>query len=143
MHLRSITLRLFRSYRDIELKMDEGVHLFLGPNAAGKTNIIEAIAVLATGLSPRGAEAENMILWGESGFLLQGEFGFDAPGLNPLKLEMKYQRGLPRVIRENGNTVVRLKNLLGRVPLVSFVPEDLSIVKGGPDQRRQAMDFVL
>jgi DNA replication and repair protein RecF len=56
---------------------------------------------------------------------------------------MRYQRGIPRVIRENGQTVVRLRSLIGRVPVVSFVPEDLSLVKGEPEQRRHAINLAL
>src|SRR5438874_12808561 len=115
MFLRSITLRQFRSHPSLELEVDPGVNLFLGLNGAGKTNLLEAIAVLATGLSPRGADTESMIQWGEAGFAVRGVFEFDSAGADPLTLEMKMRTGSPRVIRENGATAVRLRDLLGRV----------------------------
>ncbi len=143
MFLQTILLRQFRNHRELQLAVDPGVNLFLGPNGAGKTNLIEAMAVLTTGISPRGAEAENMVPWGEEGFALKGRFGYETEGLDPITLEMKYRSGSRRVIRQNDKIDVKLKDLLGRIPLVSFVPEDLAMVKGEPDLRRRAMDMVL
>jgi DNA replication and repair protein RecF len=143
MYLQTILLRQFRNHRELQLTVDPGVNLFLGPNGAGKTNLVEAVAVLTTGLSPRGAEPETMVPWGEEGFALKGRFSYDTPGLDPITLEMKYRSGSRRVIRENEKIEVRLKDLLGRVPLVSFVPEDLAMVKGEPELRRRAIDMVL
>jgi len=143
MYLKTLTLRQFRSHRDLDLSLDPGVNLFLGMNGAGKTNLLEALAVLATGTSPRGADLESMVEWGQSGLFIQGTFGFEDPAIDPYKLEVKIQTGSPRTIRENGQGVIRIKDLLGKVPLVSFVPEDLSLVKGEPDIRRQALNMIL
>jgi len=143
MFLQTILLRQFRNHRELQLAVDPGVNLFLGPNGAGKTNLIEAVAVLATGLSPRGAEAETMVPWNEEGFGIKGRFAYEDPGLDPITLEMKYRSGSRRVIKQNDKIEIRLKDLLGRVPLVSFVPEDLALVKGEPELRRRAVDMVL
>ena len=143
MHLQSIILRQFRSHKDLDLAVDPGVNLFIGPNGAGKTNLIEAVAVLATGVSPRGAEPESMVPWGEEGFGIRARFAYSNTALDPITLEMKYRSGSRRVIRQNEKIEVRLKDLLGKVPLVSFVPEDLSMVKGEPELRRRAVDMVL
>lgn len=116
--------------------------LFIGPNGAGKTNLLEAIAILATGASPRGADCESMVEWNKDGFAVLG--AFEGPStVERFTLEMKYKNGLSRVIRENGHTPVRLKDLVGRVPLVSFLPEDLTLLKGEPEQRRRALNLVL
>ncbi len=143
MQLKTIFLRQFRNHRQLELTVHPGVNLLIGPNAAGKTNLIEAIAVLATGASPRGADTESMVQWGESGFSIKGVFSYESPEVEPLSLEMKYHSGAPRTIRQNDQIPVRLKDLIGRVPIVSFVPEDLSLVKGEPDLRRRAMNMIL
>ncbi len=123
------------------------MNLFLGSNGAGKTNLLEALSVLATGVSPRGAEPETMVQWEAGGFAIAGDFASaalgDGPVQEPIRLEMKYRSGASRVIRENGVTAVRLRDLVGRVPLVSFVPEDLSMVKGEPELRRRALNLVL
>lgn len=143
MYLRSLVLRQFRSHRDLDLSVAPGVNLFIGPNGAGKTNLIESIAVLATGISPRGADCESMVQWNEGGFFIRGTFAFETLGLDPVTLEMRYKPGEPRQIRQNGQIVVRLKELIGKIPLVSFVPEDLALVKGEPDLRRRAINMVL
>src|SRR5262245_23126959 len=129
MILRSLVLRQFRSHSQLELTVDPGVNLFLGLNGAGKTNLLEAIAVLTTGVSPRGAETESLVEWNKDGFGLQGVFVSETGGLDPIRLDMKYRAGAQRVVRLNGKTVVRVRDLIGQVPLVSFVPEDLNMVK--------------
>ena len=143
MHLTFLTLRQFRNYGELTLEVDQGVNLFLGPNGSGKTNCLEALAVLTTGVSPRGAETDALFQWGKDGFYLKGQFGYDGPDRDPLTLEMKFRLGSSRVIRQNSQTVVRLRDLMGRVPLVCFVPEDLALVKGEPVGRRKAINMVL
>jgi DNA replication and repair protein RecF len=143
MRVRSLLLRQFRNHSSLELSVGPAVNLFLGGNGAGKTNIIEAIAVLATGLSPRGADTENMVSWGTDGFLIRAEFEPDNSQQEPITLEMKYRVGSTRVVRQNETIAVKLRDLIGRVPLVSFVPEDLSLVKGEPDLRRRAVNMIL
>lgn len=143
MILTSIVLRQFRNHALLELPVDPGVNLFVGSNGAGKTNVMEAIAVLATGVSPRGAEPETMVQWGTDGFAVKGEFVRGDAGSDALTLEMKYRPGGSRIVRQNGQEAVRLRDLLGRVPLVSFVPEDLSLVKGEPELRRRALNMIL
>jgi DNA replication and repair protein RecF len=142
MYLQSIVLRQFRNHRFLDLKIHSGVNLFLGSNGAGKTNLIEAVAVLATGVSPRGADSESLVQWGENGFSILGRFGYEDPLQTPVALEMKYKIGSSRVVRQD-DAAVRLRDLIGKVPIVSFVPEDLSLVKGEPDLRRRALNMVL
>jgi DNA replication and repair protein RecF len=143
MRVRSLLLRQFRNHSLLELSVGPAVNLFHGGNGAGQTNVIEAIAVLATGVSPRGADTETMVSWGTDGFFIKGEFEGDHSDQEPITLEMKYRVGATRVIRQNESTALKLRDLIGRVPLVSFVPEDLSLVKGEPELRRRAVNMIL
>ncbi|MCG3205150.1 MAG: DNA replication and repair protein RecF [Elusimicrobia bacterium] len=143
MFLRTITLRQFRNHKELQLEVESGVNLLIGSNGAGKTNVIEAIAVLTTGFSPRGAEPETLVEWNQEGFFIKGDFHYEEEGFDPLSLEMKYRLGSVRVVRQNGKIPVKLRDLMGRVPLVSFVPEDLALVKGEPELRRRAMNMIL
>lgn len=143
MYLQTLTVRQFRSYADLTLSVDSGVNLFLGLNGSGKTNLVEAVAVLTTGVSPRGADTEALVQWGTNGFYIGGRFAFDSPDIEPVKLDMKYQTGSTRVVRKNGSTAVRIRDLIGLVPIVTFVPEDLSLVKGEPGLRRRAINMIL
>ncbi|MFN0117466.1 MAG: DNA replication/repair protein RecF [Elusimicrobiota bacterium] len=143
MLLQSLILRQFRNHENLELDVDSGVNLFIGSNGAGKTNLLEAIGILSTGISPRGAETESMVMWSKDGFSVKGTFVSDDQAQDPLTLEMKYRTGSARIIRQDEKKAVRLRDLLGKVPLVSFVPEDLSLVKGEPDLRRRAVNMIL
>lgn len=143
MRLQTLTVRQFRNHPQLTLHVDPAVNLLVGSNGAGKTNLVEAIAMLATGLSPRGAECESLVQWGKDGFSVLGHFVCDGEITNSFTLEMKYHLGEQRTFRQDGQTVVRLKDLVGKVPLVSFVPEDLALVKGDPEQRRRAVNAVL
>jgi DNA replication and repair protein RecF len=84
-----------------------------------------------------------LVEWGQDGFAIKGEFAYEKSGFDPITLEMKYRLGSSRVVRQNERITVKLRELIGRVPLVSFVPEDLSLVKGEPDLRRRAMNMIL
>lgn len=143
MRLKSLSLIQFRNYSTLELSAYPGLNLLLGPNGTGKTNVIEAVAVLTTGFSPRGALPEEMVQWGTDGFRVRGVFESASLDVPAMELEMKYRVGSPRVIRRDGTLALRLKDLVGLVPLVSFVPEDLMLVKGEPDLRRRALNQVL
>ena len=72
MRLQTLSLKNFRNYRSLELEFEPAGHLFLGGNAQGKTNLIEAIHYLATARSQRGAGDEELLRQGAEFFMVQG-----------------------------------------------------------------------
>lgn len=134
--LKQLQLSHFRSYDSLELDLSEQVLLILGPNATGKTNILEAMYVAATGRSFRGEDHE----------LIQHE----APGF---RVDARYDDEVIKVVFQDlpskRKTIqrdeVRIQRgaLLGRHPVVLFEPNDLVLLSGPPDRRRRYLDFVL
>src|SRR4028119_741207 len=69
MHVAHLNLRNFRNYRELDIQLQPGKTLFYGPNAAGKTTLLEAVYFLATTRSPRTSFERELISWGEQGSL--------------------------------------------------------------------------
>ncbi|MFP4201309.1 MAG: DNA replication/repair protein RecF [Clostridia bacterium] len=130
-------LRNYRSYPELLFQPDPGVNFLLGSNAAGKTNLLEAIHYLATLRSPRTAKDADMVRWGEKSLYVKGEFLFEGPRHT---LEVGYRGGRGRVLRVDGVPVRRVGDFLGYVDAVFFSPDDLRLVKGGPEERRRFLD---
>ena len=140
MFLKSLRLHQFRNYVTLALDFEPALTLIHGRNGAGKTNLLEAVAVAATGMSFRGAEADHLIHWGQRSAQLRGVF--EGRRL-PIEVDMKLRLGKSRQVRVDGSALLRLRDLMWRVPLVSFDPEDLYFIKGEPDVRRRSLNAVL
>lgn len=139
MHLTWIALAGFRSYDRLEWRPDPGVNLLVGANGAGKTNLLEAIGYLASLRSFRGAPDEALVHHEHDAAVVRGEVASD--DVTSL-IEVEVRRGRPRRALVNGQRLARTADLLGHVRAVSFLPEDLDIVKRGPAHRRDFLDGV-
>ncbi len=154
MRLKHLSLTNFRNYARLELSLPDRLTIFQGDNAQGKTNLLEAIHLLATGRSPRSVAEREMINWlALEGTLpyarLVGEIGEgkDAQTLE-LVLEPSTNGGggngptLRKQVRING-VPKRGLDLVGRLRVVLFLPEDVSLVAGAPGERRRYLDIAL
>lgn len=140
MRLAWIELLDFRSYPSLHWSPDPGVNLLIGPNAAGKTNLLEAIGYLAALRSVRGAGDDAMVGEGAERAFLRGEFasGEDLNTLVEIELPV---RGSRRV-QVGHQRLRRASDLHELVRIVTFLPEDLDVVKRGPGGRRDLIDEV-
>jgi DNA replication and repair protein RecF len=134
--LKEIRLHSFRSYEGVTLDLVPGLNLVVGPNGSGKSNLLEAAAILACGDSHRSAEAKQLFPWEKDAFSLHGVFG----GEEDLLVDVRQQRGRPRQVKVNNALQKRLRDWMGRVPVVSFCPDDLDLIKGEPSVRRKALN---
>lgn len=140
MFLRSLSLSNFRSYADLSLRFDRHKVIFLGDNAQGKTNLLEAIAILATGQSPFAAKEAELIRWDTDQAIIRSEVERD---LGVTAVDLLFRAGGRRAIRVNGVYQRRFADLLGKVMIVLFSVEDLQLVKGSPSHRRRYLDGIL
>jgi DNA replication and repair protein RecF len=162
MHLERLRLTDFRNYAALDLALRPGLIVFQGRNAQGKSNVLEAVALLATTRSFRTSTERETVRWGAAGHFARvdgtvarrsdtlhveiviadatlvgagdpGAVAAPAPGV-PLPMRKR--------IRVNG-TPRRAMDLLGQMTVVVFTPRDLDLVAGEPGQRRRFLDLTL
>ncbi len=135
--VQSVTLTNFRSYQERTFRFDTTVTVVVGPNATGKTNLLEALFVLATTKSFRAKDPE-LVRRGESFYRLSAETTHGSVAVG-------YQRTHTGTEKRAMYEGVRapLSQHLGRLQTVLFEPNDLQMVMGAPDLRRRYLDFIL
>jgi len=138
MHLAHLRLRDFRNYARLDVELPPGFHLLLGNNAQGKTNLLEAVYLLATLRSFRGVGGAQMVRHGQKGYFV----GATAVGQGTSQIKL-YWSAAERRISLNGQPVRRLTDYLGAVRVVVFCTEDLQLVKGPGGRRRRFLDLLL
>ncbi|MFD1125152.1 DNA replication/repair protein RecF [Lentilactobacillus raoultii] len=137
MRLEDISLRNFRNYIDQSLKFSAGINVFLGKNAQGKTNLLEAIYVLALTRSHRTSNEKELINWQSQTAQLKGTIQKQL-GKVPIELDLGLKGKRAKV---NHLEQAKLSSYVGQLNVILFAPEDLSIVKGAPQIRRKFMDM--
>jgi DNA replication and repair protein RecF len=148
MWLKSIQLANWRNYEDASFVLVPGVNLIVGANAVGKTNILEAMVLLATTKSFRVSRERALIRDGADFAKVVGEV-IEGDGLEKtdekIVLETRLvgaEREVKKEIRING-VVVRALDVLGKLPLVYFSPEEIEWFFGWPERRRRWMNILL
>lgn len=140
MKIESLKLYQFRSYESLNFFPHEKMTVLLGENAQGKTNILEAIYLCATGKSHRGAKDAQLIKWGCDAAYI----GLDLEKRKQKRrIEMRLLKDKGKQLRIDGASVTRIGELMGCLNAVFFSPEDLRLVKDGPSERRRFMDIEL
>lgn len=140
MFLNRLSLHRFRNLAEASLEFSPGLNLLVGRNGQGKTNLLEAVHLLALAHSPRARSERDCVAWGQKSFVLRGE-GQSLSGLTHAQ-SVEYGEDGARV-KVQGVESRRLSALLGAFALVSFSPEDLELVRGGPMARRRFLDVLL
>jgi DNA replication and repair protein RecF len=134
-----LALRGFRSYEALDWGPDPGVNLLLGANGAGKTNLLEAIAYLATLRSFRSATESNLVREETESAIVRA--GVSGQGRERL-IEIELPRTGRRRTQVDKSRLQRSSDLLGVLRVIAFLPEDLDLVKRGPAYRREMLDDV-
>ena len=138
MHLAHLRLRDFRNYARLDADFTPGFHLLLGDNAHGKTNVLEAIYLMATLRSFRGVGGAQMIRHGQKGYFVGGNVV--GQGDHEIKI---YWSARERKLALDGQPVKKLTDYLGVLRTVVFCAEDLQLVKGAARARRRFLDLLL
>ncbi|NLZ43725.1 MAG: DNA replication/repair protein RecF [Clostridia bacterium] len=141
MRQESMMIKDFRNYKMVSLQLSPQINVFYGQNGQGKTNFLEAVSYLVWGRSFRTHRDEELIREGEGGFFLKGEF-FEEETASALTIEIGYNRR-EFLARINGKKYHKKRDLFGLVKVVSFSPDDLWLIKGGPAYRREFLDLYL
>ncbi|MFA6522855.1 MAG: DNA replication and repair protein RecF [Candidatus Peribacteraceae bacterium] len=143
MRILSLSLEHFRSYPSCTIELAKGdLHVFTGPNGAGKTNIIEAVSLLSFLASSMGADDEDLLRHGAEYYRVRGMIRSDAGEEETLEVVSQFA---PRKQKAAFRNDVRLPagKIVGHLPLIVFLPQDLSLFTGSPSERRRFLDQIL
>lgn len=139
MYLSSLYLRNFRAYSEKHFSFSPHTNVIVGPNAAGKTTLLEAIHLLMTGRSFRAAQMKELIREGADSFLIEAVF--IKHGIEQT-LKFAYSVNERRVIY-NQTHLNSLSGLLGLLQGTVLIPDDAGLIKGQPRMRRDYLDIQL
>lgn len=140
MIIKSLELNHFRNYEELSLFFDSGTNILYGDNAQGKTNILESIYLSATTKSHKGSKDKDMIQFEHEEAHIRSVIEKD--GMDQ-RIDMHLRSSKTKGIAIDGNKIKKAAELLGLLNVVFFSPEDLSIVKNGPAERRHFIDMEL
>ena len=141
MRIKRLKVENFRNLEKLDIKFSDGVNIIYGNNAQGKTNIIEAIYIFSFGRSFRANRDIELLKFDKEYFLsnieimkkdreLEMDFGFD-------KLSNK------KMIKVNGVIQKKISDIIGKLNVVVFKPEDIKIVTDAPSVRRKYIDYLI
>ena len=140
MYIKNIMLANYRNYESLALELSENVNVFIGDNAQGKTNILEAIYYCAFAKSHRTSKDRELINWkNDKAYisLLVGKDRLDK------KIDINILRDGKKAIKVNSIKVAKIGELFGTFNVVMFSPEDLKVIKEAPNLRRKLLDMEL
>ena len=139
MELRELWCRQFRCLDELVFRPLPGVNVIRGHNAQGKTSVLEAVLYVATSKSHRTTAEQNLAAYGSEEFHVRAHV---ARVVREVTLEAHWRSGAKR-FKVNGVAQTRISDILGKVCVVLFTPEDIQLVKGGASVRRQFLDMEL
>ena len=140
MHVSHLTLHNFRSYADLDVPLEPGVNAFVGRNGQGKTNLVEAIDYLSRLSSHRVATDAPLVRAGTDQAIVRAAVVREG---RTAVLEIELNPGRANRARINKSPLPRSRELLGLLRTVVFSPDDLTLVKGDPSDRRRFLDDLL
>lgn len=138
MYIKKIKLTNFRNYKEQEIELTDKMNVFYGDNAQGKTNILEAIYLCAIGKSFRTKKEKELINFQENFSEIEVDYEKkDRSG--KIKLEISDKK----TFYSNGIKIKKISEILGKINIVMFSPDDIDILKGSPNKRRKFLDIMI
>lgn len=138
MYIRNIMILNYRNYNQLSMELGKNVNVFMGNNAQGKTNILEAIYYCGFAKSHRTNKDKELVRWGEENAYISVSIG--RKRLDK-KIDISILKDGRKAIKVNSNKINKIGELVGIFNVVMFSPEDLRIVKESPGIRRKFLDM--
>ena len=139
MHITRLRLTAFRNHGSTDLRFASGVNVLLGENGQGKTNVVEAINLLASGTSHRTHQLMALVRAGSADAVVNAELVHDERSLS---VDVQLDTAGANKARANGNAI-RMRELSRHIHVVFFAPEDLAIIRDDPEERRMFLDAIV
>lgn len=141
MYIKKLDLVNFRSYDNLKLGLVPGINVFFGENGAGKTNVLESIYWLSMIKSFRTSDDAVLIKQGKDITSITTEVSDnDMDKLFSIEYSLTGKR---KIIKENNSKLARMADMVGKIPLVLFSPENIMMIKGEPALRRRFIDDLI
>lgn len=140
MIIKSLELADFRNYDSLHIDFSKGTNILYGDNAQGKTNILEAIFLSATTKSHKGSKDKDIVNFAKEEAHIRTYL--EKEGIET-RVDMHLRKNKSKGIAIDGQKIKKAAQLLGLLNVVFFSPEDLSIIKNGPAERRRFVDMEL
>ena len=138
MKIKSLKLKNYRNYNELDVNFSDLLNVFVGKNAQGKTNLLESIYYCCIGKSFKSVKDKDIVNWNkEEGFIkLLAEKKY-----RDIQVEIKFSKDKKKVIEINDIPIKRIGELIGELNIVFFSPNELKLVKESPEERRKFMDI--
>ena len=130
----------FRNISSADVEFSEGVNLLSGDNAQGKTNLLESIYYISLGKSFRGATESEMIKFDSDFATVSLDF---EDSVRTQNVSVQIFRDKRRKFEQNGVKITKMSEIVGALRAVLFSPDNLSLIKNGPSERRSWLDVAL
>lgn len=134
MYIKNIAIQNFRNYELVNCSFNEKLNIFYGNNAQGKTNLLEAIFYIALGFSHRTKYESELLKHDAEYYVVKAILDND-------DVIMIKKNSVGKKIITHNDIVIKQKDLIGEIKTVSFSPEDLTLIKGEPANRRRFLDL--
>lgn len=138
--LKEIKIFNFRNYKKLEFQPNKGVSVFYGKNGSGKTNLLEAVHFCCFGRSQRTRHDKDMMMRGEVYTSAQVKTE-RITGKHDIELKLRHAGKVIKTAYVYGKKVSKISEMMGHSTCVLFAPEDMQIIKDGPQDRRRFMDM--
>lgn len=140
MFIEKLALNNYRNYDNADITFSDGINILYGDNAQGKTNILEAVYMTATTKSHRGSKDKDIIRFGSDESHIRTELKKNDVSH---RIDIHLRKSKSKGIAIDMIPIKRSADLFGMINIILFSPEDLSIIKNGPAERRRFMDMEL
>lgn len=140
MYIDSLKIKNFRNYKENEIHFSKNYNIIFGENAQGKTNIIEAIFLCASGRSHRTSKDSELLNINSNNYYINVNTN---KAQEKSDIEIFYEKDKRKIIKINEIPIKKIGNLMGNLLAVIFSPEDLSVINEGPSQRRRFIDITI
>ena len=138
MHIKNILLENFRNYDKQEIELNKNINIIYGNNAQGKTNIIESVFLCAYGKSFRAKKDSELIKFDKENCNVEVSYSkIDREGT------IKAEIGEKKTFFANGVKQNKISDIIGKINVVIFTPDDIEIIKEGPQKRRRFLDMMI
>lgn len=138
--LESLNLRNFRNCEDVGISFSDRINVITGGNGQGKTNILEGIHFLSVARSHRTSQDSELIQHGKSWFYIRGKV---RSGDSSTTIEIVNSKNEGKKLKIDGKIQDKISNILGRINVVIFSPEDMSLINGTSSERRRFLDMLI